>query len=352
MVANEKQGPVYEFQIDTSTGTFSAIQGSPFQANVGSQAYVCTNLCGGTLIADPLGRFLYYQYSYASNGLTSLSVNPQTGALSNAGNYSGATYEVSAEPQGRYLYWNGGDGSSNAIDGLAVSSAGQFSPTPGQPYVFSGQESYGNPAVTANYVFAIDYLESGNPSTASILYEWTIDPATGTLTQTGNHATLQQAANPVITPNGKFIYAQQLYFSNNEGYYETVPIQVNSDGSFTVLTQDIQQTPSNGPNNVWMSPNGNFLLEEVNGQIWDYQINQSTGALTLVQKYTNISSSLVAIDPAVQFVFMSPQGPNNVAGTTLTAYSVDPTTGALTPVPNSTVDTQVTPIGLAVVSPQ
>jgi hypothetical protein len=37
---------------------------------------------------------------------------------------------------------------------------------------------------------------------------------------------------------------------------------------------------------MWMSPNGNFVYVGAGpGQIWDYQIDQTTGALTLVQKY-------------------------------------------------------------------
>jgi hypothetical protein len=70
-----------------------------------------------------------------------------------------------------------------------------------------------------------------------------------------------------------------------------------------------------------------------------------------VQKYTDVNTNLLAIDPTVKYVFISPEGTNQVATTKLTAYSVNPTTGALTPVANSTVDTKVTPIGLAVVAP-
>ncbi len=352
-VANGQQGSVYGWKIDSSTGALSAVSGSPFQVSVGTQTYTCMSQCYAALVPDPLGRFLFYPYSYSAAGITTLSVNPTTGAVSTAANSATSTYEVSAEPKGRYLYWNE-SGTSDAIGGLAISSSGALSPTPGQPYAYSGQVSYGNPAVTSTNVYAIEYLGSGNASQASTLYNWTIDAATGTLTQTGNTATLQDAANPVITPNGKFIYVQQIYFSNNVGYYETVPVQVGSNGALTVLTQDAQQTSSNGPNNVWMSPNGNFLyvgaMVGQSGQLWDYQINQTTGALTLVQKYTNINPGAVAFDPSDQYVYINAANSSNIAQTTIQPYSVNPTTGALTALSNGTFDLKAVPVGLAVVA--
>jgi len=104
---------------------------------------------------------------------------------------------------------------------------------------------------------------------------------------------------------------------------------------------------------MWMSPNGNFLYMGINGDdLWDYQIDQTTGALTLVQKYTGISEGLtLAIDPAVKYVFTVPMGANHVAGTTIAVYSVNPTTGALTPLPDDALDTKVLPVSLAAIAP-
>lgn len=160
----------------------------------------------------------------------------------------------------------------------------------------------------------------------------------------------------MVTPNGKFVYTQQQYLSNGAtgvGYYEIVPVQVGTNGALNELTQNIQQTTSQGLDMIWMSPNGNFLYMGINGNdLWDYQIDQTTGALTLVQKYTGINEGdTLAIDPAARYMFTSPLGANHVAGTTIAVYSVDPTTGALTPLPNDTLDTKVLPIGLAAMTP-
>lgn len=357
MVADGQQGSVYEFKIDTGAGVFTQISGSPFTADVGNPARVCTVGCGASLLADPLGRFLYYQYNYggsagsATNAVDSLSVSATDGTLSSNSKVLQGAYEMSADPQGRFIYWNDTNGTANAVGGFDVSSAGKLATAPGQPYTYNGQISYGAPAVTGTYVFAINYRDPSITTSQGELLEWTIDSATGALTQTRNTLPLPYGGDPVVTPNGKFLYVQQAYLNNNVFNWEILPIQVGPDGSFTPLTQNLQQTPSQGDSDMWMSPNGNFLYISINGQIWDYQIDQTTGALTLVQKYTDVHTNLMAIDPAVKYVFTSPEGQNQIATTTLTEYTVNPTTGALSPVQNSTVDLKVLPISLAVVAP-
>lgn len=355
MTADRQQGSVYEFQIDTSTGVFTEMPSSPFKADIGSPTFVCTNFCGSSLLADPLGRYLYYQYNYGStsvNGVDSLNVNAQDGTLSNDSKILQPAYELFADPQGRFIYWNGSDGQTNSVGAFAVSSTGQLATASGQPYAYAGQTSYGAPAVSGNYAFAIEYRDPSSNTAQGSLFEWTIDPSTGALTRTNNSLPLKLGGDPVVTPNGKFLYVQQAYLSNNVYNWEIVPIQISANGAFTELTQNIQETPSQGDSEMWMSPNGNFLYVSIYGQIWDYQIDQTTGALTLVQKYTDLNTNLLAFDPAVKYVFISPEGQNQIATTMLTAYSVNPTTGALTPVANSAVDMHVTPIGLAVVSPR
>ena len=350
-MADKQEGSVYGFQVDLSKGTLTQLAGSPFKADVGNPTPGCTTGCSAELVSDPLGRFLYYDYYYAgSNGVTVLSVDPTTGAVTTDSKYTQPVYELSADPTGHYLYWNGGNGAQTAIGGLAVSGTGQLSPTPGQPYQYGYQESYGNPAVTGKYVLAIEYMGAG--ATTGSLFEWTVDPATGTLTRTGNTMPVDKGGSPAVTPDGNFIYEEEAYLNNGVYYWQIVPVQVASDGGFVKLSQFAQQTPLQGTSPMFISPDGNFLYISVYGNIWLFQINKTTGALTLVHKYTDIMANVLAIDPTGKFLFASPEGPNQAAGTTLTSYSIDATTGELTPVANSTVDIQATPIGLAVVRPK
>lgn len=357
MVADGQQGSVYEFKIDTSTGVFTQISGSPFKADVGSPTVVCTVGCGASLLADPLGRFLYYQYNYGdasgqpTNAVDSLSVSATDGTLSSNSKVLQGAYEMSADPQGRFIYWNASGGVTNAVGGFDVATSGKLTTAPGQPYTYNGQTSYGAPAVTGTNVFTINYRDLSTTTSQGELVEWAIDPATGALAQTSHTLPLTEAGSPAVSPNGKFLYVQQAYLNNGVFYWEVLPIQVGADGTLTPLTTNAQQTPSQGPSTIWVSPNGNFLYVSVYGQIWDYQIDQTTGALTLIQKYANFTAGTLAIDPAVKYVFITPTGLNQVSTTMLETFSVDPTTGALTPVANSTVDLKVSPISLAVVAP-
>jgi 6-phosphogluconolactonase (cycloisomerase 2 family) len=306
----------------------------------------------------PLSRFLFFQFNYGStafDGVDTLSVNATDGTLSSNSQILQPVYEPAIDPQGRFIYWNASSSNSNAVGGLDVASSGKLTTAPGEPYTFTGQTSYGAPAIGGNYAFVTNYRDTGS-SNQGELVEWTIDPATGALTQTGNNLPLQFPAVTAATPNGKFVYTQQQYLSNGStgtAYYEIVPIQIGANGALNEITENIQQTTSQGIDMIWMSPNGNFLYMGINGNdLWDYQIDQTTGALTLVQKYTGINEGLtLAIDPSAKYMFTAPLGANHVAGTTIAVYQVDPTTGALTPLPNDTLDTKVFPVSLAVVAP-
>lgn len=316
------------------------MSGSPFKANVGSFTYQCTVGCSAQLLADPLNRFLYYQYIYEKTGLSSLVVDQQSGVLSNASQFTTPTPYPSADPLGHYIYWDW----STSVGGIAVSSTGALTATPGQPYATGGTGAYGPPAITSKYVFLTSYAPSGE------LVEYSIDQATGTLTRTANTVPLNFGANVAVTPNGKFLYAEQMYMNNGVGEYEIVPILIGASGELTAEPQLAQKTTSNGGPYMWMSPNGNFLYVAESGHLSDFRIDQTTGALSLVQRYS-IATAVLAIDPEVQFVYLNPAYASNGIGTTITAYSVNATTGELTAIPNSTVDLKEYPIGLAVISP-
>ncbi|MGA2890893.1 MAG: hypothetical protein ABSE51_22960 [Terracidiphilus sp.] len=96
-----------------------------------------------------------------------------------------------------------------------------------------------------------------------------------------------------------------------------------------------------------MSPNGNFLY--ISGVIYPstpggpstndisaYAIDPNTGSLSLTAAYTNIPSTIPTIDPAVKYVYVPESAPTTPTGPnvyTMAGFSVNPTNGALTPLP-------------------
>lgn len=84
----------------------------------------------------------------------------------------------------------------------------------------------------------------------------------------------------------------------------------------------------------------NFSSNSVNV----YSINGDTGALTLLSAVSATAPIHVTIAPSGKFVYVA----NYVAAGTISAFSVNPTTGALTPVPGSPFAAGTSPRGIAI----
>jgi 6-phosphogluconolactonase (cycloisomerase 2 family) len=92
---------------------------------------------------------------------------------------------------------------------------------------------------------------------------------------------------------------------------------------------------------AWSDPQGRFLFvgSEGSGDIWVFQINPTTGALTETagSPFTSAgavvlsSADIMTVDASGKFLYVG-QGSASAA---VAAFSIDQTTGALTPVPGS-----------------
>jgi len=92
---------------------------------------------------------------------------------------------------------------------------------------------------------------------------------------------------------------------------------------------------------AWTDPQGRFLFvgSEASGDIWVFQINAATGALTETagSPFTSAgavllsSADIMTVDASGKFLYVGQLTPS--AG--VAAFSIDQTTGALTPIPGS-----------------
>lgn len=371
----------YGYAIDSATGNLTPVQGSPFQANVGATPSSCGLGCNLAPLADPLGRFLFYNFTHTphQNGVGTMKVDPVTGALANdnvltytPGDTSNPIIQyMSVDPQGRYLFGTGTLNSpqSDWLTSIVVGSDGTLSFAPGQPF----ELPYGNngpasqaPAVTNQFVFASDpSLILEEATQPSDMFTFSINQSNGALTATSITYKIGVGAGmQVITPSGKFLYVEtnQLLSTGFPGPAELVGYQVNADGTLTPIAQAPVQSPQQ-PAIITMSPNGDFLY--ISGVIYPstpggpstndisaYAIDQNTGALTLTADYTNIPSAILTIDPAVKYVYVAEF--NSYTGeNTLVGFAVDPTSGALTPLPGAQTALPTGPgIYLPIVRPQ
>ena len=369
---------IYAYRIDPATGVLTAVPGMPFQPGIGASAGTCNNLCSFIPLADPAGRFLFYDFSWIpTQGFGTMRVDAATGALTNddvlvvpqSGSGDPPTshvpYYLSTDPQGRFIFGpvqanDGATQAQNWIRSVVVAPDGHLSFASGEPFQFPGTLAYGAPAVSDQFVYVSNY-NTQYPQPSS-LYGFALNQASGALSQSSTTDDGIEPGGQVITPSGKFLYAQQL--NNVTDGAQVVGFKVNADGSLTQLSQAPQQAPNQNPS-LMMSPNGNFLYvvggtpligsSSSAGEVRAYAIDQNSGALSLTAVYDYPNSEFpLAIDQNVQYVYFRETDTSNPSAPTysLKAYTVNSSNGSLTPSAEPATPVPADPVGTAIVRPQ
>jgi 6-phosphogluconolactonase len=166
---------------------------------------------------------------------------------------------------------------------------------------------------------------------------YTINPSTGVLTEiTGSPFSVPTGSQPVsvaVDPSGKFVYvANHASGSDSVSGFTIAP----GTGALTAIAGSPFSVPTGSqPSSVAVDPSGKFVyVANLVGNVSGFTIG--TGALTAIGSFAaNTSSTSVAVDPSGKFVYVANQGrgsnrnfPGNVSG-----YTINSTTGALTPIP-------------------
>jgi 6-phosphogluconolactonase len=183
---------------------------------------------------------------------------------------------------------------------------------------------------------------------------FTVDSTTGALTPVPGSPFAAAGNTPTgvaVDPSGKFAYVTTRCLSN-------VSCQNGTVSAYTINSTTGALTPVPGspfaggtvPKSIAVDPSGKFayVVNEclnspfpcvVNGAVSAYTINRTTGALTLVPGSPFAAGAItfsVTVDPSGKFVYVVNVCTSLTAGCvgngTISAYSIDSTTGALTPV--------------------
>jgi 6-phosphogluconolactonase (cycloisomerase 2 family) len=283
-----------------------------------------------------------------------MKVDPATGALTEIGNAPPANEgNFKTDPSGRFLYagGSGGGGATNSVVGWVIGSDGKLSTASGSPYAFAGNTTYGDPAVSKDFVFITSYAGAST----STIYGFKIDQNTGALTQVSSTPDGLGGSLSVMTPDGRFLYSENEYQSGQYFPLQIVGYSVNADGTLTPIKMNAQQTPDQIATNLYMSPNGKFLYEMGSSAMRVYSIDANTGALTqTVTDTTNHVGGYVYFDPTNEYAYAVPAygSQNNVSGNSIQGYTVDQNTGALTPISTAKATLSNAPQTLAIVRPQ
>ncbi len=323
-VANEVANTVSAFRVDSTTGAFTAVNGSPYAAGT-HPAHVT---------ADPLGKFVYVA-NFNSSNISAYSINQNSGALTPiAGSpfaAGGTPGWVAAEPSGKFLYATDSGNTANNVLAYAINATtGALTPVSGSPFA-AGTNARG---VTIDASGRFAYVANQFSQDVS---GYTINSTTGALTAvTGSPFTASFGPFGITTdPSGRFAYATNL-FSNEVIGYSIDP----SSGALTTIAGSPFATGGH-PLSVAIDPAGRFAYSANSNfnanNVSAFTINQTTGTLTAVAGSpfaADAGTQAVTVDPSGTFVYAANPDANNV-----TAYAINQTTGALTPLSSSPIAT-------------
>jgi 6-phosphogluconolactonase (cycloisomerase 2 family) len=232
-------------------------------------------------------------------------------------------------PSGKYYYVGLQQSASSDVAGYAVDSvAGSLSPLPGSP--FPGESSLGTAGVNSLAIHP-----NGNFLYTSGVFSgiagYAID-ASGALAPLPGSPFAQGASwysnsTMVIHSSGKFLYMADFDVDG----IRVFPIAANGS-----LSAEIDGSPfhsGTGTKDVTFDPSGKFAyaINDGDSTVTAFSVNTSTGALTMVgTAETGIGPFALAVDSSGKFLYITNQSDGNVS-----AYSINTSTGTLAPVPGS-----------------
>jgi len=228
------------------------------------------------------------------------------------------------------------------VYGFSIQSGtGALTEITGSPFAASGPSSpgYSQPAT----LMAVDQTNKFlYVSTSMGIYAYTIDQSSGTLSSIVGSPFAAGVPNSwviAITPSNSYLYQLQssstasIYaYSINQTSGVLTPLSgspFNAGTCGTVVPAGTIGVP--GPDNMTIASAGKFMYDNCGM----YSIDESTGAITQVSGQG--PGDWPVIDPAGDFLWAitGDQQACFHCDDGVTTYSVNPTTGALTPVPNS-----------------
>jgi 6-phosphogluconolactonase len=327
-VANSYGNNVSAYTIDSATGALRAVAGSPFEAGKGP-----------TVTVDPSGRFAYVA-NYFDNNVSAYTINSSTGALSAvAGSPFAAGYQplsVTVDPLGRFVYVTNTCRSANHcrfgnVTAYTINkSTGTLRAVTGSPFAAGSAPLSVTVDPSGQFAYVVNY--SGNVSA------YTIDSSTGALSAVAGSpfATGNGPRSVTVDPSGQFAYVANGEADNVSAY------TINRSTGALRAVAGSPFAAGGFPVSATVDPSGKFayVANYVDNTVSAYTINRSTGALGAVSGTpfaAGNSPASVAVDPSGQLAYVANvcNSSADCSAGTVSAYSIDSSTGALSAVDGS-----------------
>jgi 6-phosphogluconolactonase (cycloisomerase 2 family) len=219
----------------------------------------------------PSGNFLFVAGSMSGNGVASYRIDATTGALTATGALTqggGQYYQMVLEPSGRFLY--------SLVD---------------------------------------------STTTGRSIYVNAVDPSTGKLTYEGSVPVTWPDSLKTLTadPTGRFLFQ-----GTNQSY--VVSYAIDQESGWLAMA-DVVPVGNIQLSNALVDPSGRFIYamgrqDTLTGAA--YTIDAATGALEFGSMFTHAgSATYMGFEPSGEYAYL-------VMGGTIQAFTIDPSTGALT----------------------
>lgn len=338
---NSGSNDISAYTINQTTGVLSPVSGGPFKAGTTPHK----------LTLDAAGRFAYVT-NMGSNDIYSYSVDSTTGALTEIPNSRVAAgtqpFELLLHRTGKFAYV-ANVGSPNISAYTVNASTGVLTPIAGSPFATSavpGDVSAYNGGRAPMSLHPNGKFLFVRSTVAKTISVFTIDPASGALAAAPGspYAVGDGAVMHTLDPTGRFLFVANHGNVQGPGSISVFKVDLTS-GALT----EVAGSPfgfAGGPAWITVEGSGRFLYASstANDLVYSLKIDQTTGALSPLSAGATVLTGdypLVALaipsaaQPGTTATFNSkfayvPNSDNTVSG-----YSIDATTGKLTPVPNS-----------------
>ena len=321
---------VSAFTSDKTSGTLASISGSPFTAGSGARA----------LAASTATKRLFVGNMF-SGDISAFTVDSKNGKLSAV---AGSPFSIEAginsiavDPAGKFLY--AVSQSSANLWAFSIDSTGALVAVAGSPVTFTATPNAAAYSVivdpTGKYVYVAGI--SGTPGTSS-LYSFSIDSSTGALTPINFSLILYGFANQMaFDPSGKVLLVTGTGVFGTGGGVEVFTFNSTTGGLVLGL---------NSPNQVGTDPRGAavdatgkyvYVPNTADATISAFVLDSTSGALTPVPGSPfpsggngSINGPLgITADTSGHFIFVSN------ASNDISVFSINTATGALTPIAGS-----------------
>jgi 6-phosphogluconolactonase (cycloisomerase 2 family) len=256
----------------------------------------------GSSGSSPTTVTTYYAYvaNTGSNTVSTYSIDPSSGAMNLIGSPV-ATAGIQPDglavtPNNSFLYVKSkpSSGLVGYISAYSIGTNGLLTPLSTPTYTIPGELSAYNPVITPNGAFLyVDYFTNAG----SYILAFSIG-ANGLLTQLGTTPLLPPTLLGVVTPNGAFLYGGSWVTSG-----AVLAFSIGANGLLTQSGTTPLPSGTSAPSEV-VTPNGSFFyaFSQSGGGIFGFSIG-SNGALTPLSGLTGEGTY-----PGRGFAYVTPNG--------------------------------------------